>query len=488
MGPPLTPRRTRPNPRPVTDRATPAQPLLGDAAAARAKRRVTFVSMVATAVLAALKLAVGLLSGSLGVISGAVDSLMDLAATAVTFFAVRAADRPADADHPYGHGKFESVAAFVECGFLVAAGGWIALAAARRLLGEAPEIALSWLPVGVMGLSLVVDLWRARSLRRVAAATGSQAIEADALNFTGDSLNSLVVMVGLGVVWLGWPAADAVAALIVSVFIWYAAWRLGRRAFDVLVDTAPAGVAERVTRAAAAVPGIAAVDQVRVRPTGSGTFAEVLVSVDRTLPLERVVAIKDEAARAVRAVVPNIEVVITADPVQAEDETIKSRMLVLAANRRLAIHHLIVQHVGDRLSLAFDIEVDGNLPLAAAHALASSFEEELQAEFGGKIEVDSHIEPLTPERLDGRDASIAEHDVVAEKLRRIARETGDVVRDVHDIRVRSTVGGLVINFHAVLDPAISVRSAHDAIDAVERSLRRDHPGIARIVGHAEPTR
>ncbi|HVV93601.1 MAG TPA: cation-efflux pump, partial [Hyphomicrobiales bacterium] len=442
----------------------------------------------ATAALAALKLVIGILSGSLGVISGAVDSLMDLAATAVTFFAVRAADRPADADHPYGHGKFESVAAFVECGFLVAAGGWIALAALRRLAGGAPELEMSWLPVAVMGLSLVVDFWRSRSLRRVAAETGSQAIEADALNFTGDMLNSLVVLIGLGVVWLGWPAADAVAALIVSLFIWWAAWRLGRRTFDVLVDTAPAGVAERVTQATAAVAGIASVDQVRVRPTGSGTFAEVLVSVDRALPLERVAAITDEAAAAVRAAVPGIEIAITASPVQAEDETIKTRMLVLAASRRLAIHHLIVQHVGGRLSLSFDIEVDGNLPLAAAHAVASGFEDELRAEFGGAIEVDSHIEPLTPERLDGRDIPAAEREAVAEKLARIARETGDVVRDVHDIRVRSTVGGLVVNFHAVLDPAISVRQAHDAIDAVERGLRRDHPGIARIVGHAEPTR
>jgi cation diffusion facilitator family transporter len=460
----------------------------GLATGAHDKRRITAISMLASGTLAVVKLVVGLLSGSLGLLSSAIDSFMDLGATAITFMAVRAADRPADEDHPYGHGKFESVAAFVECGFLAAAGLWVAAMALRRLFAGGAEIEMSTVAIIVIVASIAVDYWRVRALRRTAAATGSQALAADALNFTADMVNSAAVLVGLGLVALGIPAADAAAALFVSLVILVAAWRLGRRTFDVLVDTAPTGVAERVRQAAATVGGVAAVEQVRVRPTGSSTFAEVLLSVDRALPLEKVVDIKDAVARKVHAIEPQMEIAITANPVQLDDESIATRVRILAANRRLAIHHLTVQHIGPRMSVSFDIEVDGAMALAEAHVLASRFENEVAAEFGGGIEVESHIEPLSPDHHDGRDAPDEQCAVIAADLSRIAAEAGGTVRDVHDIRVRANADGLVVNFHAVLDPSLTVHATHDAMDTVERRLRLAHPDIVRIVGHAEPSR
>jgi cation diffusion facilitator family transporter len=445
--------------------------------------------MLASGVLAVVKLGVGLASGSLGVLSGAIDSFMDLGTTAITFFAVRAADRPADENHPYGHGKFESVAAFIQCGVLGAAGLWVAVTAVRRLIAGGGEVDRSWAAIAVVLGAIVIDYWRSRALRRTAQATGSPALEADALNFTADMVNSAAILVGLGLAAAGIPAADAVAALFVSVVILVGAWRLGRRTFDVLVDTAPAGVAERIRRAALSVRGVAAVDQVRVRPTGSNAFAEVLLSVDRALPLERVVDIKDAVARRVQAVEPDVAVAITASPVPLDDESIATRVRILAANRRVAIHHLTVQHLGPQMSVSFDIEVDGDMPLAAAHALASRFENEVAAEFGGDIEVESHIEPLTPDRPHGRDAPEARRAAIAADLARIAEDSGGLVRDVHDVRVRADQGGgLVINFHAVLDPDMTVWAAHEAMDTVERRLRNAHPDALRIVGHAEPSR
>jgi len=462
----------------------PSQVSLADMS--QEKRRVTVVSMVATGILAVMKLIVGLMSGSLGVLSGAVDSFMDLAATTVTFFAVRAAERPADDDHPYGHGKYESVAAFVECGFLMAAAGWIALEGVKRLVSGDVHVEPSWLAIGVIIVSIVVDFWRSRALRRTAAATGSHAIEADALNFTGDMVNSGVVLVGLVFVAIGVPVADAIAALFVSVFIAIAAWRLGRRTFDVLVDTAPRGIAERLVSMASRVEGVESVQQVRVRPTGTATFAEVVVSIDRSMPFERVTQVRAEVADAVRAIDPRIEVAVTADPVSLDEETIATRVRILAVNRGLAIHHLTVQKLDGHPSVSFDVELDGDLPLIEAHAVATAFEEEVESDLGPGVEVETHIEPLTLAEFEGIEAPEDRRRGMEEDLARIAVETGGVVRMVHDVRVRETPAGTIVNFHAQIDPSLSVRATHEAMDAVERRFRRTHKDVMRVVSHAEP--
>ena len=145
----------------------------------------------------------------------------------------------------------------------------------------------------VIAASIVVDFFRARALSRVAAATSSEALEADALHFSSDMWSSIAVLIGLGGVALGYPWADAAAALVVAVFICIAGWRLGRRTIDTLTDTAPAGVSERVAAIARAVPGVVGVDRVRARPAGAVLFVDLGVGVSRTLPLDRVTAIKE---------------------------------------------------------------------------------------------------------------------------------------------------------------------------------------------------
>jgi cation diffusion facilitator family transporter len=449
------------------------------------KQRVALASVVASGSLAAAKLVVGLMTGSLGILSEAIHSFMDLAASMITFFAVRAADRPADAEHPYGHAKFESVAAFVECGLLLGAAGWIAMEAIRRLATGAPGIEVTPAAIGVILVSIVVDFWRSRSLGRTAKATGSQALEADALHFTSDMLASGVVLVGLALVASGLPVADSVAALIVSGFIAWAAWRLGSRTFASLVDTAPQGLADRIEAAGARIEGVISVRQVRARPAGSSVFADVVVDVDRALPLDRVAAIKQDLNAALVAAVPNLELTITTDPVPLGDETIATRVRLLAANRGIAVHHLTIQRLGERISISLDLEVDGGLPLAEAHALATELEEEIEAAFGGAAEVETHIEPLTPNEVRGRDVAEPVRQAIAEALARFAAIDG-TVHDVHDVRVRDTTEGLVVNFHAGVAAETTVRAAHDMIDAVERRLRLARPDIARVVGHAEP--
>ncbi|MGB6538419.1 MAG: cation diffusion facilitator family transporter, partial [Xanthobacteraceae bacterium] len=253
------------------------------------KERAALGSIAASAALTAGKAVVGLLTGSLAILSEAGHSLLDLSVTVLTYFAVHISGKPADAEHQYGHGKVESVAALAETGFLFLLAGFVIWQALRRLSGAAsPAVEATLAAFVVIAASIIVDFFRARRLRRVAAQTSSEALAADALHFSTDMWSSLAVLTGLGGVALGYPSADAVAALVVAVFICIAGWRLGRRTIDTLTDTAPAGVSERAAAIARRLPGIVSVDRVRARPAGAVLFLELAVGVSRTLPLDRV--------------------------------------------------------------------------------------------------------------------------------------------------------------------------------------------------------
>src|SRR5271170_1371949 len=359
------------------------------------KEKVALGSIAASAGLTAAKAVVGLLSGSLAILSEAAHSLIDLAATVLTYIAVRVSGKPADAEHQYGHGKVESVAALAETALLFVLAAGVAFEAAQRLLGgRGYAVEATAAAFAVIAISIVVDFFRARTLNRVAEKTSSQALEADALHFSSDMWSSIAVLVGLGGVALGYSWADAAAAIVVAVFICIAGWRLGRRTIDTLTDTAPAGVSERVTAIARQVPGVVAVERVRARPAGAVLFVELGVAVSRTLPLDRVMTIKERLTRAIRADMPAAEVTITMEARALDDETVRERVMVIARDLGLAIHHIAVQAISGRLSVSADLEVEGTEALTAAHETASRLEDAVREELGTNVEVETHIEPL----------------------------------------------------------------------------------------------
>ena len=337
----------------------------------------------------------------------------------------------------------------------------------------------------IIAISIVVDFFRARTLDRVARENLSEALAADALHFASDMWSSVAVLIGLGGVTLGYQWADAAAALVVAVFICIAGWRLGRRTIDTLTDTAPQGVSERVTAIARHVPGIVSIERVRARPAGAVLFVDLGVGVSRTLPLDRVSAISERLTRAIRSELPQAEVTITTTPRALDDETMRERVMMIARNSGLAIHHVAVQTISGRLSVSVDLEVEGTMPLASAHEIASRLEDSLREELGPEVEVETHIEPLPADVLAGRDATPARlaeiHGVLVSVVAEILG-----VSEVHDVRVRDTADGEIVNFHCRVDPSLSVHAVHDLVDGVERGLRRRYPTIQRVIGHAEP--
>jgi cation diffusion facilitator family transporter len=450
------------------------------------KEKVALGSIAASAGLTGAKAAIGLMTGSLAILSEAGHSLLDFSATVLTYFAVRISGKPADAEHQYGHGKVESVSALAETALLfVLTGVVIWQAVARLVAAQTHAVEATAAAFIVIAASIVVDFFRARTLSRVAKATSSEALEADALHFGSDMWSSIAVLIGLCGVALGYGWADAAAALVVAVFICIAGYRLGRRTINTLTDTAPAGVSEKVATIARLVPGVVTVERVRARPAGAVLFVELGVGVNRTLPLDRVSAIKERLSRDIRAEIPNAEVTITTEPRALDDETMRERVMMIARNRGLAIHHVAVQAISGQLSVSADLEIEGTQPLAAAHEVASRLEEAVREELGASVEVETHIEPLPADVMAGRDASSARVDEVRQALAALAAEIPDL-GEVHDVRVRETGDGEIVNFHCRVDPALSVSAVHDMVDALERRLRRRFPTIQRVIGHAEP--
>jgi cation diffusion facilitator family transporter len=450
------------------------------------KERVALSSIAVSAGLTVAKGIVGFASGSLAILSEAGHSLIDLFATIITYFAVRMSGKPADAEHHYGHGKIESIAALAATSLLFVLAAFVLWEVALRLFaGQSHPVEATFWAFAVIAVSVVVDFFRARLLYRVADKTSSQALEADALHFGSDMWSSLAVLVGLGGVAFGFPWADPLAAAVVAVFICIAGYRLGRRTIDTLTDAAPAGAAERIGAIANKVRGVVAIDRVRVRPAGTSLFAEIAVVVSRTLPLERVAAVEKEIATSIRAEMPEVEVTVVTAPRALDDESVMERIMVIARNRALAVHHVTVHHLEDKLSVSLDLEVEGKLPLGQAHEIADGLERAIAEDFDDEVEVETHIEPLQSDGVAGHDAPAPLQAEIAAALQSLL-SPGGPIRDVHDVRVRETSRGLVVNFHCRADARLSVDAVHRAVDELERHLLARRPDLQRAIGHAEP--
>lgn len=450
------------------------------------KQSVALISMAASAALAAAKFVAAFMTGSLGILSEAIHSLIDFGATIVTFFAVRVSDKPADDQHHYGHAKFESVAALVETGLLFATTAWICWEAIRRLLGEeSHEVEVTWWAVAIIAGSIIIDFNRARALKRVAARTSSEALEADALHFSSDMWSSIVVLLGLGAVWLGVPAADSIAALVVSLFIAHAGWQLGARTLDTLLDAAPAGATDVVRGLVNDVPGVLDLKSIRLRPAGATMFTSIVVEVARTMPIDDIVRTKDAITAAVQQRFPNADITVTANPVALDNETVFQKVMLIASRRSLAIHHLNAQQIGENLAISFDLEVEGSMPLGEAHDRATELEDAIRMELGEDIEVESHIEPQPERLLQGRDADPGLTDEVSAALLSLAASHRRL-SDVHQIRLRRNEEGLFLHYHCRCSPEDTVEQIHDDIDRVEAGLKDRFPEIRRVIAHAEP--
>ena len=450
------------------------------------KTNVAAISIFASAGMAAAKFAVGIAIGSLALISEALHSSVDVVATVITWLVVRVSDQPADEEHHYGHGKFESLSALFVIALLYVLAGGILVESWSRLREGAPPPTLSAIPFVVLVIDIAVNFWRARALHRTARATRSQALAADALHFASDVLGSTAVIIGLVLIGLGYAWGDSAAAIAVAVMISILGLRLGRSTIETLLDRAPVGASEKAIAAIRSVPGVVGVERLRVRMVGPTHFIDAIAKVPRTYPIDRVEAIKKTAQAAVTEALGDADLTFTAVPVARDNESVRERIMVIARNSGLAIHHVTVHDLGGKLIVSIDLEVDGDMELAAAHEVTRVLERNIREDFGEDVEVDTHIEPLEPELPHGTDAAPERVETIKAALSRFA--ANGAIHDIHNVRVRDTDAGEIVNFHCRAAPSMSVIKVHENVDEIERALRRAFPSIKRVISHAEPPR
>jgi cation diffusion facilitator family transporter len=464
-----------------------------NADAQREKRSAALSSVAAAVFLTVLKLVVGLMTGSLGILAEAAHSGLDLVAALVTFFAVRLSDRPPDEEHLYGHGKIENLSALIETLLLLITCVWIIYEAIQRLFFKTVEIEASIWAFAVMAVSIAVDVSRSRMLYRAARKHKSQALEADALHFSTDIWSSSVVIVGLALVWLSerlgpqWAwlvQGDAVAALLVALIVVYVSVQLGRRSVAMLLDTAPPGLVERIAAEAATVSGVQSVGPVRVRQAGASTFADLTVSVDRSASLEEAHRIAVQVEAQIGALVHQGDVVVHVDPVRRSGESLSQTVNAIAARLGLRAHNIHAHEVRGRTFVDLHAEVPPGLTLTEAHEQVSRLEAAVRAELSHVINVQTHIEPLS--------VPPAPADPGADMDERLRARIVSVVEGIaglggcHDIHLRPGPDGYDVVLHCLADPDLPVAEAHRLAEEVERRLLADAPGIGQVLIHMEP--
>ena len=454
------------------------------------KRAVAGNSVLAAVAITTLKIIVGVTTGSLGILSEAAHSGLDLVAAVVTLFSVRVSDKPADADHQYGHGKVENFSAFSETGWLLLTCVWIISEAVKRLFFHQVEIEPSVAAFLVMFASMGVDFWRSRALGKIATKYDSQALEADALHFSTDIWSSGVVVIGLFLVLLGrmysvsWlRTADPLAALFVAGVVIYVSWRLARKTIDALLDAAPSGVRGSIVDAVSNVEGLLEVDRVRIRRAGNRYFADLSIGLLRNVTFQRSEQVAHAVTEAVHRVLPDADVVVHSVPRAGHRENIFDRVRAVATRQNFNVHDVSVQDLRGRLHVEQHLELDEGLSMKEAHDRVTLLEAEIRKDVPEISTILTHIEsePATIEPGDeiGRDLKIEK------ELKAIVADFPEVL-DVHDVEVKRVRGRLYVSCHCTFADDLPLSRVHDVQTELEIRFKQSAPELFRVLIHPEP--
>jgi len=457
----------------------------------RQKVRVAKISALAALALVAAKAIIGWQTGSLGILSEAAHSTLDLIATLITLFAVRVADRPADLDHHYGHGKVENLSALVEVALLLATCLWIIHEGLERLVGKPVEIEPSWIAFAVMMGSIVVDVSRSRALAKTAKATGSQALEADALHFRVDVWSSCTVIGGLAAVWVGrrWGIpllflADAVAAILVAAIVLTVGGRLAKRAADALLDRAPLDLVDRIRTAVKSVPDVQGPVSLRARRVGPRIFVDAAVSIGRGASFEGAHAVMDQVEERIRDVAPDASVVVHAEPLRTEDESLGDAIRLVVSRHAAGAHDIFIYDADGKPCVDLHLEAPGDLTLTEAHTLTERIETDLRREVLRLGRIYIHVDPMREDRAVG--VGVDTHaGRVAERVRTLALAIPGI-HDCKNITVRRVEGRTWITCECTMDGSLSLKEAHELGVELLRRARREIPGVERVSVHGEP--
>lgn len=495
------------------------------------KKRIVITSLIASAILAILKLIIGFSTNSLGILSESFHSGLDVLAALMTFYAIRIVIKPPDSKFTYGYAKIESLSSLAEILLLFLVAAYIFYEGLERIFVKSIEPDITVFSFGVMILSIVVDYWRSKTLFKVARKYGSQAIEADALHFKADMISSSIVIVGLcTVLFLGIPNADAYAALIISTMIIYTSLGLGKRTLDVLLDKAPKGINHIVLESISGLEGVNRAHDIRVRNVGATLFIDLHIEVQRTSTHDKAHKIATNVEDKIRKLIPNSDVLVHVDAIESESETLTDivRLIASETDGIKNVHSIFFSQLpsysnkqsnknfhetnliqGDNdnpmkneiknelgltnnnskrlLHLYLDVQVDSGLDLRAAHNIIENFESKVRNDIPLIQQITTHIEFETEEiKKIG-----IEKEVNSSYLANIRKSCFKIegVVDCKDIGIVDMDGDqhitLTITIQSLNPSDLSIYDAHQIATDVQQMIMRD-TGASKVVVHTEP--
>jgi len=495
------------------------------------KRTVALASVAASVGLAATKLVIGYSTNSLGILSEAMHSGLDVIAALMTLYAIRIVVRPPDVRFTYGYAKMESLSSLIEIILLFAVAGWIFYEGLDRILFKYTQAEVTVFSFEIMSISIVVDLWRSKVLYRAARRYGSQALEADALHFKADMFSSSIVIVGLVSVFVFHiPNADAFAALIIAAMIIYTSLGLGRRTIDVLLDKAPKGMNHVVLESISGLDGVSKAHDIRIRNMGSAMSVDLHIEVPRTATHDRAHKIATDVENKIREVMPNCDVLVHVDAIETSTETLTDKIRLIAAETDgiknvhsmylsriiephsekgsgndsismdskshelgktdwLTHHHLNENISTFHLHLYLDLQVNRNLDLKTAHDIAEAFEQRIKAEIPQVKDITTHIEIESTEESDVIGVEKKASGSYIDRIRKLSMQINGV-QDCKDIGIVEVSNEQHITLTIVIKDKVgkdvtSIEEAHRISTAVQEIIIRE-TGASRVVVHSEP--
>ncbi|MEA2213226.1 MAG: hypothetical protein QOF83_3174 [Solirubrobacteraceae bacterium] len=464
-------KRTSPSSEPVPD--------------SEGQSRTALVSVVAAALLVALKLGTGIATGSLALISAGIESSGDVVAAILTFLAIRLGGRPADADHHYGHRRAENLGALGEAAILLGGGVFIVVGAVGRLTGQPDTLATHWYVFAVIGVALLVDGSRIAVSVRSARRYRSAALRSNAFHFAGDMAGSLAVLAGLTAVALGFPQGDAIAALTVAAIVFVAAGRLIYENARVLMDTAPAGAQARAEQAIDELGGDVELRRLRLRESGGRYFADAVIAVPPGQAVVEGHVTADAVETAVRGALPDSDVVVHYEP-RRDGLDLRDRVLAVALAEPLVreAHDITIYETGGRVSVSLHLKMAADVGIGEAHDVAERVEAALRNE-PGVDDVHTHLEPLEqPVAARPEDHANQGDDAQHQRIERLVVErTGQPPRE---LRLLHADAGLVVFVSVGVSLQMTLSAAHELASRLEDDIRAGQPHMQDVVVHTEP--
>ncbi len=453
------------------------------------KLQVAWISLGVTTILLAAKLAVGLITGSLAILSLAAESGIDLAAVLITILAVRVSSIPPDDDHPYGHGKFESLSALAQGLLLLVATTWIVLSAVHGLTGTPKFVEADFWSFGVLIFSMALDFWRAHLLKGTSDEHHSAALEASSLHFFTDSLSALITALALLLVRFGnFPAADDWAAIIVAAFVAYLSVRLIARAVDGLTDRyTKTGDYDRLKASLEQLHGVESVTRMRMRTAGPTLFVEVSILLSRVLPFAAVQRIITEAERTISSEFPQSEVTVHWRPVRTALETPFETLKMIAAEYGILPHNTELSRMNNgEMALDYHLELRPGTPLMEAEKLSAEIEARIRIELPEISKIFVHLEEERSDNTLPKVETIHHSELLA-NVAACVKAANPSVQAVHDLHLFHDARDQSLKLVLTVDlsSTLLLHDAHEIMTNVEANLRKQFPELTRIVIQAE---